>query len=61
MADEGGRMVENVKLNCRNAASLDLDGKLHPSKSAVFPLVRRTVQYITTSTDEVRWRHIKFY
>ena len=54
-------MVDKVKLNCRNAASLDLDGKLHPSKSAVFPLVRRTVQYITTSTDEVRWRHIKFY
>ena len=54
-------MVDKVKLNCRNAASLDLDGKLHPSKSAVFPLVRRTVQYITTSTDEVRWRHTEFY
>ena len=61
MADEGGRMVEKVQLNCREAATPDLDGRLHPSKMTVFMLVRRLVNYITTSGDEVRWRHTEFY
>ena len=61
MADEGGRMVKKVQLNCREAATPDLDGRLHPSKMTVFMLVRRLVNYITTSGDEVRWRHTEFY
>ena len=64
MADEGGRMVEKVQLCCRDAAgchAIDLQGRLHPSKMTVFMLVRRLVNYITTSADGVRWRHTEFY
>ena len=60
-ADEGGRMVEKAQLYCRDAAAQDLQGRLHPSKMTVFMLVRRLVNYITTSADGVRWRHTEFY